>query len=55
MRNLNKAERDGVRVVKAPPQKKSTSEGLSYEDPLRDWISANRIKMNRWDSPDSPA
>jgi putative transposase len=47
-----KAERAGVRVVKVPP--KGTSEGLSYENPLRDWISANRIKMRGWGSPKSP-
>ena len=48
-----KAERAGVRVVKVNPR--GTSEGLSYEDPLRDWISACRIKMRGWGSPDSPA
>ncbi|MGC8936751.1 MAG: zinc ribbon domain-containing protein [Candidatus Methanomethylicaceae archaeon] len=48
-----KAERAGLRVVKVPP--KGTSEGLSYENPLRDWISAHRIKMKGWDSPDQPA
>jgi len=48
-----KAERAGVRVVKVNPR--GTSEGLSYENPLRDWISACRIKMRGWGSPDSPA
>lgn len=47
-----KAESAGVRVVKVNPR--GTSEGLSYEDPLRDWISANRIKMRGWDSPKTP-
>ncbi|MEM0075108.1 MAG: zinc ribbon domain-containing protein, partial [Conexivisphaerales archaeon] len=37
-----KAESAGVRVVKVNPR--GTSEGLSYENPIRDWISANRIK-----------
>jgi len=32
-----------------------TSEGLGYENPYRDWISACRIKMRGWGSPDSPA
>ncbi|MHA1859967.1 MAG: RNA-guided endonuclease InsQ/TnpB family protein, partial [Candidatus Asgardarchaeia archaeon] len=48
-----KAERAGVRVVKVNPR--GTSEGLTYENPLRDWISANRIKMRGWDSLKSPA
>jgi len=48
-----KAESAGVRVVRAPPR--GTSEGLSYEDPLRDWISACRILMRGLGSPDSPA
>jgi len=47
-----KAENAGVRVVRVPP--KGTSEGLSYENPLRDWISANRIKMRGWDGPETP-
>jgi len=34
---------------------RSTSEGLSYENPLRDWISAQRILMRGWSSPDPPA
>ncbi len=37
-----KAESAGVRVVKVNPR--GTSEGLSYENPIRDWIAANRIK-----------
>jgi putative transposase len=48
-----KAERATVRVVKVNPR--GTSDGLSYENPLRDWISANRIKMRGWDSPETPA
>jgi putative transposase len=48
-----KAESAGVRVVKVPP--KGTSEGLSCENPLRDWISACRIKMRGWGSPETPA
>ncbi|MEM0259223.1 MAG: RNA-guided endonuclease TnpB family protein, partial [Thermoproteota archaeon] len=48
-----KAERAGGMVVKVNPR--GTSEGLSYENPYRDLISANRIKMRGWDSPDSPA
>ncbi|MEM0172184.1 MAG: transposase [Thermoproteota archaeon] len=48
-----KAERAGVRVVKVNPR--GTSEGLSYESPYRDWISACRIKMQGWDNPKTPA
>ena len=48
-----KAERAGVRLVKVNPR--GTSRGLSYENPLRDCISACRIKMKGWGSPDSPA
>ena len=48
-----KAGRAGVRVVKVPPR--GISEGLSYENPLRDWISACRIKMRGWGSPEPPA
>ncbi|MGC8962156.1 MAG: hypothetical protein ACP5K1_06940, partial [Candidatus Bathyarchaeia archaeon] len=48
-----KAESAGLQVVKVNP--KGTSEGLSYDDPLRDWISANRILMRGWDGPKPPA
>ncbi|MEM3454821.1 MAG: RNA-guided endonuclease TnpB family protein, partial [Thermoproteota archaeon] len=48
-----KAERAAVRVVKVNPR--GTSEGLSYENPYRDWISANRIKMRGLDNPKTPA
>ena len=48
-----KAARAGVRVVKVNPR--GTSKGLSHENPLRDWISANRIKMRGWGSPKTPA
>ncbi|MEM2841881.1 MAG: transposase, partial [Thermoproteota archaeon] len=48
-----KAERAGAFVVKVNPR--GTSRGLNYENPLRDWISANRIKMKGWGSPDPPA
>ncbi|MEM3809599.1 MAG: transposase, partial [Thermoproteota archaeon] len=44
-----KAERAAVRVVKVNPR--GTSEGLSYENPYRDLISANRIKMRGWNNP----
>lgn len=47
-----KAGNAGGVVVKVNPR--GTSKGLSY-DPLRDWISANRIKMRGWGSPESPA
>jgi len=47
-----KAERAGRVVVKVNPR--GTSEGLSYENPLRDWISANRIKMRGRDYPKTP-
>jgi putative transposase len=46
----SKAERAGALVVKVNPR--GTSEGLSYKDPHRDWISAYRIKMRGWDSPE---
>jgi putative transposase len=39
--------------VRVPPR--GTSKGLGYADPLRDWISACRIKMRGWGSPDLPA
>ncbi|MBC7112900.1 MAG: IS200/IS605 family element transposase accessory protein TnpB [Candidatus Methanomethyliales bacterium] len=48
-----KAERAAHVVVDVPP--KGTSEGLKYEDPLRDFISANRIKVRGLGSPDTPA
>jgi len=48
-----KAERATCAVVDVPPR--GTSEGLSHENPLRDFISACRIKMKGWGSPDSPA
>ncbi len=48
-----KVERAACVVVNINP--KGTSKGLTYENPLRDWISANRIKMRGWDSPKSPA
>ncbi|MEM0328631.1 MAG: transposase, partial [Thermoproteota archaeon] len=48
-----KAERAAVRVVKVNPR--GTSEGLGYENPYRDWISANRIKMRGLDNPKTPA
>ncbi|MEM3798391.1 MAG: transposase, partial [Candidatus Bathyarchaeia archaeon] len=47
-----KAENAGRTVVKVNPR--GTSEGLSYENPYRDWISANRIKMRGWDDPNAP-
>jgi putative transposase len=47
-----KAERANKRVLKVNPR--GTSEGLSYENPLRDFISAQRIKMRGWGNPDSP-
>jgi putative transposase len=34
---------------------RGTSEGLSFEDPFRDYTSANRIKMRGRESPDPPA
>jgi len=49
----HKAAGAGVRVVKVNPR--GTSEGLSPENPLRDYISACRIKMRGWDSLDTPA
>ncbi len=48
-----KAESAGARVVRVNPR--GTSEGLSFEDPLRDWFSANRILMRGRGSPDPPA
>jgi len=46
-----KAEKAGRRVIKVNPR--GTSKGLSYENPLRDWISSIRILMRGWGSPDS--
>jgi len=46
-----KAESAGKQVVKVNPR--GTSEGLTYNNPLRDYISACRILMRGWDSPDS--
>jgi len=46
-----KAERAGRRVIKVNPR--GTSKGLSYRNKLRDYISACRILMRGWDSPDS--
>jgi len=48
-----KAASAGKVVVKVDPR--GTSEGLDYRNPYRDWISAYRIKMRGWDSPDTPA
>jgi len=48
-----KAERATCVVLDVNPR--GTSEGRSYENPLRDWISANRIKMRGRGSPKSPA
>jgi putative transposase len=47
-----KAERANKRVVEVNPR--GTSESLSYENPLRDFVSAQRIKMRGWGNPDSP-
>ena len=47
-----KAVRANKRVLKVNPR--GTSEGLSYENPFRDFVSAQRIKMRGWGSPDSP-
>jgi putative transposase len=49
----HKAAGAGVRVVRVNPR--GTSEGLDYRNPYRDWISAYRIKMRGWNSPDTPA
>jgi putative transposase len=46
-----KAEKAGRGVIKVNP--KGTSKGLSYKNKFRDYISANRILMRGWDSPDS--
>ncbi|MEM3403746.1 MAG: transposase [Nitrososphaeria archaeon] len=48
-----KAENAGRTVVKVNPR--GTSEGLSYENPYKDWISAMRIKMRGWNNPKTPA
>jgi len=47
-----KAERAGALLVEVNPR--GASEGLSYDNPLRDYISANRIKMRGWDDPKAP-
>jgi len=53
MRMLSyKAEGAGRTVIKVNP--KGTSEGLSFDDPYRDYISANRILMRGRDYPDTP-
>ena len=46
-----KAERASRRVIKVNPR--GTSEGLTMDNPYRDYISACRILMRGWDSPDS--
>ncbi|MGQ9691721.1 MAG: zinc ribbon domain-containing protein [Thermoproteota archaeon] len=48
-----KAERAGVQVVRVNPR--GTSRGLSYDDPLRDWISARRILQSGLGQPYAPA
>ncbi len=49
-----KAARAGKTVVKVPPR--GTSEGLSWDDPLRDYISARRIlERAGWGPPSEPA
>ncbi|MHA1836195.1 MAG: RNA-guided endonuclease InsQ/TnpB family protein [Candidatus Odinarchaeia archaeon] len=48
---LYKAENAGRGVIKVNPR--GTSKGLSYKNKLRDYISAHRILMRGWDSPDS--
>ena len=49
-----KAESAGKTVVKVPPR--GTSEGLSWDDPLRDYISARRIlERAGWGPPSEPA
>jgi putative transposase len=47
-----KAEIAGALVVRVNPR--GTSEGLSHENPMRDLISACKILMRGWGSPDSP-
>ena len=48
-----KAERAGKTVVKVPPR--GTSQGLSRDDPLRDYISARRIlERAGWGPPSEP-
>ena len=48
-----KAERAGKTVVKVPPR--GTSQGLSRDDPLRDYISARRILGRAgWGPPSEP-
>ena len=47
-----KAERAACVVVDVNPR--GTSEGLSYENSYRDYISACRIKMRGWGSPKTP-
>ena len=47
-----KAEGAGRVVKKVNPR--GTSKGLTYDNPLRDYISANRILMRGGDYPDTP-
>jgi putative transposase len=48
-----KAENAGIQVIKVAPR--GTSGGLDYKNPLRDWISAIRIRKRGWGSPETPA
>ena len=48
-----KAERAARRVMKANPR--GTSEGLTQEDPYRDYISAYRILQSGLGRPPEPA
>ncbi|HHW15846.1 MAG TPA: hypothetical protein GXX31_00445 [Methanothermobacter sp.] len=47
-----KAENAGKRVLKVNPR--GTSKGLTYKDPYRDYISANRILDSGLGQPPSP-
>ncbi|PUA32619.1 MAG: hypothetical protein B9J98_03975 [Candidatus Terraquivivens tikiterensis] len=47
------AEIAGVRVVRVNPM--GTSEGLRYENPYRDWISACSVMIRGWGRSDKPA
>lgn len=47
------SEREGMSRIVVKVNPRGTSEGLDYSNPLRDWISANRILMRGRDYPDS--
>jgi len=46
----------GIKITREIIEKSpGTSKGLDYENPYRDWTSANRILMRGWGGSDPPA